>query len=490
MSNNNEMEMSAELPGKPKIIARDHHTVSRKNIDVDALKVIRRLHSFGYQAFLVGGGVRDLLLDKSPKDFDVSTNASPEEVKELFRNSRIIGRRFKLVHVYFKGGKIIEVSTFRANNESDDPETLAHDNTFGDAESDALRRDLTINGLFYNPEDFTVIDYVGGMDDLSTKTVRIIGKPDLRFKEDPVRIIRAVRHAARIGFTIDSATLKSLRKNAELLSLVPSARMYEEIIKDFYSGSLKNTFLELFNNELTTYLFPKLDEYLRVVGKKVYSSFIERLEKLDAFVLSGKDPMTELFFACFIVGHFVEEELLEEEQEDTGTHKAQIKYLFYSTPQLQKIMQEGVPLDVHFKLPPVSIKRSQKERISSIARDIGKWFLPICLTKREKAALERLLVLRYRLITMNDETIDDMYDVIDSIHDEERLHLRWLMEVVGDEISSDHRKMLGGRSRSVGRMRKQKYTPAAPADRPSRNYKDRTAKKPSRSPTRKQHQEE
>lgn len=457
MSTKIDSSLSAELPGKPKVILRDNHNISRKNIDVDALKVIRRLHSFGYQAFLVGGGVRDLLLGKVPKDFDVSTNASPDEVRDLFRNSRIIGRRFKIVHVFFKGGKIIEVSTFRANNESDDPETLAHDNTFGDAQSDALRRDLTINGLFYNPEDFTVIDYVGGMEDLSSKTVRIIGKPDLRFKEDPVRIIRAVRHAARIGFSIDQATLKSLKKNADLLSLVPVARMYEEVIKDFYSGSLRQTFIMLFENELTRYLFPKLDEYLRVVGKKVYQSFLDRLEKLDQFVISGKDPMTELFFASYVIGHFVEE--LDSEPQggsELVSQKSNIKYLFYSSPQMQKNVETPILEQVSFKLPPVSFKRSNKDRISSVAREVGKWFLPICLTKREKAALERLLVLRYRLLTISDNTIDELYELIDSIHDEERLHLRWLMEVVCDHLDSEQRKILGSRSRISTKYKKPK----------------------------------
>ena len=292
-------ELTQPLPGNPRIIPRDAHAVSRRNIDLDALKVIRRLQSFGYQAFLVGGGVRDLLLNKVPKDFDVSTSASPEDIRDLFRNSRIIGRRFKLVHVYFKGGKIIEVSTFRANVESDAPETLAHDNTYGDAESDALRRDLTINGLFYNPEDFTVIDYVDGINDLDQKLVRIIGKPDLRFKEDPVRIIRAVRHAARIGFEIDPATAKSIKKNTELLSLVPTARLYEEVSKDLFSGSLAVTFDALKENELIEFIFPKLDLFFKNNSKKSYKEFLDRLDRLDDLILSNKDPLSELFYACF-----------------------------------------------------------------------------------------------------------------------------------------------------------------------------------------------
>ena len=220
-----------KLPGAPKIVHRDDHVVSRRDIDQDALKVLRRLQGYGYQAFLVGGGVRDLLIGKAPKDYDVCTDARPEDIRDLFRNSRIIGKRFKLAHVYFYGGKIIEVSTFRAANDS--TSTLSSDNNYGDALSDALRRDLTINALFYNPEDFTIIDYVDGLKDLDKKIVRIIGDPDVRFTEDPVRIIRAARHAARAGFQIDKKTASSMRRNVELLNLVPSARLYEEIQKDF-----------------------------------------------------------------------------------------------------------------------------------------------------------------------------------------------------------------------------------------------------------------
>lgn len=442
-------ELTEELPGKPKIIARDNHTVSRKNIDMDALKVIRRLQSFGYQAFLVGGGVRDLLLGKDPKDFDVSTSASPEDIRDLFRNSRIIGRRFKLVHVYFKGGKIIEVSTFRANVELENPETLAHDNTFGDAQSDALRRDLTINGLFYNPETFTVIDYVGGMDDLHAKIVRIIGKPDLRFKEDPVRIIRAVRHAARIGFEIEPQTLKSIKKNAGLLSLVPTSRLYEEVLKDLYSGKLSTTFNELYENELTAHIFPNLDEYQRVLSKKSYLLFIERLKKLDELVISGKDPLTELFFASFIIGHYVQESN-DETDNSAANSKSNICLLCQNHLQLKRTLEGEIDIDsVSFKLPPVSVKRNNRERMSGLARELGKWFEPVTLTKREKAAIERLLVIRFKLLTCDDESFFDVQELIDSIHHEEKLHLKWLLAIVGDELTQGQEKILSGKGRSA-----------------------------------------
>ncbi len=449
----------AKLPGDPKIILRDDHKVSRKNIDVDALKVIRRLQSFGYQAFLVGGGVRDLLLDKKPKDFDVSTSASPEDIRDLFRNSRIIGRRFKLVHVYFKGGKIIELSTFRATTDSEAPETLAHDNTYGDAESDALRRDLTINGLFYNPEDFTVIDYVGGMDDLAAKIVRIIGDPDVRFKEDPVRIIRAIRHSARIGFKIESNTKKSLVENAELLKLVPTSRLYEEVNKDLFSGTLTATFTSLFEHGLTKFIFPNLDEYLRALGKKGSKMFFERLEKLDNLVLSGKDPLNELFFCAFLIGHFVEEEI-EPEKEETSANQAPIKYLCQSQSQLLKSMEDaGEDLSSQFKLPPVSQRRNNRDRISNTARQIGKWFDPVTLTKREKAAMERLLVLRFRLLTASEDNHESLSDIIDSIHVDEKNHLLWLMDVVKDELNPLQKRIISGKAKSGKRKGRDRRPP-------------------------------
>jgi poly(A) polymerase len=442
-------ELTPPLPGNPRIIPRDEHEVSRRNIDMDALKVIRRLQSFGYQAFLVGGGVRDLLLNKVPKDFDVSTSASPEDIRDLFRNSRIIGRRFKLVHVYFKGGKIIEVSTFRANIESDAPETLAHDNTYGDAESDALRRDLTINGLFYNPEDFTVIDYVDGINDLDQKIVKIIGKPDLRFKEDPVRIIRAVRHAARIGFEIDSATAKSIKKNTELLSLVPTARLYEEVSKDLFSGSLAVTFDALNSHELIEFIFPKLDLFFKANSKKLYKEFLNKLENLDLLIRQGKDPLSELFYASFLIGHYIEEPESNDSTDDSIKIDG-IMVLCRTAKEIRELSSNDIKENKSneskvFKLPPISIRRGNRDKISTIAKELGNWFLPVTLTKREKAAIERLLVLRYKILTVNEENAYEVSDVINSIHSEERLHLRWLFEIVGEELTPLEEKVLSGK---------------------------------------------
>ena len=184
----------------PRILPRAEHTVSRRNIDPDALKVLYRLKSHGFTAYLVGGGVRDLLLGRKPKDFDIATSAHPQAVKRLFRNCFIIGRRFRLCHVRF-GKKVVEVSTFRRLAEAQQGETLiVRDNTFGTPEEDAFRRDFTVNALFYDIATFSVIDYVAGLEDLQQRLIRTIGDPATRFREDPVRMLRAVALAARLGF--------------------------------------------------------------------------------------------------------------------------------------------------------------------------------------------------------------------------------------------------------------------------------------------------
>lgn len=227
---------------QPRIIPRSEHAISRANIDREALKVMYRLRDEGFLAYLVGGGVRDLLQGKTPKDFDISTNAKPGELRKIFRNSRIIGRRFRLVQVFYHGGKIIEVSTFRCRSEFEENgngevETLAADNTFGNPAEDAFRRDLTINALFYEIENFTIIDYVGGMEDIQNRVVRMVGDPERRVIRDPVRMMRAIRHAARSNFTIEPITWRAIRQHADKLALCPDSRLRDELFKDLRAGA-------------------------------------------------------------------------------------------------------------------------------------------------------------------------------------------------------------------------------------------------------------
>jgi poly(A) polymerase len=243
---------------EPRIVPRQEHTISRADVDPDALKVLYRLRQYDYTAYLVGGSVRDLLLGRRPKDFDIGTSAHPYQVKKLFRNCWIIGRRFRLAHVKF-GQKVIEVATFRrqvaAGEEvvqdgvpAPDPTTpegehLIHrDNTFGTPEEDAFRRDFTINALFYDIADFSVIDYVGGLDDLQSKVVRSIGDPDIRLREDPVRMIRAIALAARLDFEIEPTLLASIRAHRQEIAKSSLPRLLEEYYKILRAGSSEKAF--------------------------------------------------------------------------------------------------------------------------------------------------------------------------------------------------------------------------------------------------------
>jgi len=246
-----------------RIIARDAHSISRKNISPNALRVLYRLRDAGYSGYLVGGAVRDLLVGGHPKDFDIATSATPEEVRHLFRNSRLIGRRFRLAHVVF-GREIIEVATFRANVDdgSGDRELheggrLVRDNVFGTIEDDAVRRDFTANALYYAIDDFSVLDYTGGFDDVRNGLLRLIGDPEQRYREDPVRMLRAIRLAAKLGFTIEASTAEPIAPLAALLAESAPARLFEECLKLFLSGHAVESFLGLERHGLLRVLLPE-----------------------------------------------------------------------------------------------------------------------------------------------------------------------------------------------------------------------------------------
>ena len=233
---------------KPKIIPRAAHTVSRKDISDSALKVLYRLHKAGYQAFLVGGCVRDALIGLHPKDFDVATNATPEDVRALFGNCRLIGRRFRLAHVRF-GREIIETATFRAAAIHKDDDVahdtegrIIRDNVYGTIDEDVWRRDFTCNALYYNIADFSIWDYTGGVADVEQRTLVMIGDAVRRLREDPVRMLRAVRFAAKLDFKIDDSVVAGMRENVGLLTNVPAARLFDEFLKLFQAGHAERTF--------------------------------------------------------------------------------------------------------------------------------------------------------------------------------------------------------------------------------------------------------
>ena len=257
-------------PTEPLIVPRAEHGISRKNMAEEVLKVLYRLRNSGQKGYLVGGAVRDLLLGGRPKDYDVATDARPDEIKKLFVNSRLIGRRFRLAHIVFKGGRVVEVSTFRRSPDPPDADgedgedgedrdlLIKEDNRWGSAQEDAYRRDFTVNALFYNIADFSVIDYVGGLADLNAGLIRTIGDPNIRFREDPVRMIRAVEYAARLGFDLHPDVRKAIQKHRKDLRRASSARMADELLNLLKSGAAEPAFrsmwrlglLEILHNDL------------------------------------------------------------------------------------------------------------------------------------------------------------------------------------------------------------------------------------------------
>ena len=300
------MKQQEATPKHLTVIPRNQHNISRKSIADSALKVLYRLNKSGHRACLVGGGVRDLLLGVQPKDFDVATDATPEEVRALFKNSRIIGRRFRLVHIRF-GRDIIEVATFRAHSE-DSPKTeldssgrILRDNTFGDIEEDAIRRDFTVNALYYDIDDYSVLDYAGGLDDIESRQLRLIGDAATRYQEDPVRMLRAVRFAAKLDFDIEESAASAIFDNGHLLAVVPPARMFDEVIKLFHSGSAVRVFALLREFKLLKYLVPALDEWLQEEPSEQMLDFIDQaLVNTDSRVNSGKPVSPGFIFAVML----------------------------------------------------------------------------------------------------------------------------------------------------------------------------------------------
>ncbi|MDH3354285.1 MAG: polynucleotide adenylyltransferase PcnB [Chromatiales bacterium] len=286
----------------PHIIGRDHHNISRKNISRNALKVLYKLNEAGYASYLVGGGVRDLLLERRPKDFDIATDATPEQVKHLFRNSRLIGRRFRLAHVFF-GRDIIEVATFRGPNvdnaKTSDQGMILRDNDYGTLEEDAWRRDFSINALYYNIDDFSVVDYTGGVPDVKAKNLRIIGEPEKRFREDPVRMLRAVRFAAKLDFRIEKRCEKSIDKLGGLLEDISSARLFDESTKLFLSGHGVESFYELRHYDLFYTLYPEIDELLDEHPK--LEKFIEVAMRNSDRRIANNQPVTPAFLIAVLL---------------------------------------------------------------------------------------------------------------------------------------------------------------------------------------------
>ena len=298
--------------GLPVVYRRAEHCISRKNIDPDALKVLYRLSALGYTAYLVGGGVRDLLLGRTPKDFDVGTSARPAEVKRAFRNCFLIGRRFRLAHVKF-GAKVIETATFRQSSQSVG-EIIEHaaegpleDNTFGTPETDAYRRDFTVNGLFYDIKDFSVIDWVGGMKDLERKIIRVIGDGDIRFQEDPVRMMRAIRFSSRLGFTIERKTLAAIERRHACILAASVPRVCEEVFRLFSFGAGEAAFRLMWKCGMLADLLPELSGAIDRTGgaKSPQWRYLKVLDDYDRITAKrGGEVPNALRAAVLMTGLF------------------------------------------------------------------------------------------------------------------------------------------------------------------------------------------
>jgi len=290
----------------PRIIARSEHSISRSNIDKGVLDILYTLARSGYEAYLVGGGLRDMLLGLEPKDFDVVTNATPDQIKTVFRSRcRIIGRRFRLAHVHV-GDKVIEVATFRAQSDErgdrliDDQGMVRRDNIYGTRDEDVWRRDFTINALYYNIEDFSLVDYVGALDDLNAGRIRLIGDPAVRYREDPVRMIRAVRFACKLGLDLPEETAAPLPVLSHLLAETAPARLYEEVLKLFHGGQAACVFEKLRQHGLLGGLFDQTEFCLQQSSSWSAVVIPAALKQTDERVVSAKGVNPAFLFALML----------------------------------------------------------------------------------------------------------------------------------------------------------------------------------------------
>lgn len=366
---------------KPQIIPRTEHGVSRSEISENALTVLYRLKNAGYHAYLVGGGVRDILLGLKPKDFDVATDAHPEQVRELFRNCRLIGRRFRLAHVHF-GREIIEVSTFRAShNDAVDGEgheedgRIIRDNVYGTLDDDVWRRDFTVNALYYNIEDYSIVDYVGGLEDIKNRQLRLIGIPEDRYREDPVRMLRAIRFAIKLDFSIHPVSEQPIRKLAPLLEEIPEARLFEEFLKLFMSGQSEKAYRQLREYGLFAKLFPQTEECLNRGDEFIHKLLISAFRNTDTRLAEDK-PVTPAFLLAALLWVPVRD--LANDHEGNGLSEMDAIHLASDAVISHQITSTSMP-----------------RRLTHMARDM--WALQVRLKNiRGKRPLKLLAHQRFR----------------------------------------------------------------------------------------------
>lgn len=323
------LKKNKEISNTPNIIKNDSHKIKNSMIDFNALKVVGRLKKFGFEAYIVGGAVRDCLLGKKPKDYDVATNATPKQIRHVFSNSRIIGKRFKLAHIIFKD-MIIETATFRSDitaSKSKKPGIIVKDNVFGTMEEDACRRDFGINALYYDPENETIIDYVGGFEDIKEKLVRTLKKPSISFQEDPVRMLRAVKYSTLLNCKIEEKTLKKIKQLSSELSKSSPSRLHEEINKMLKSGNTSELFISLTKTGLLKYLIPFLYEEMISKNKNI---IVKRLATMDKIFLDKNAEEYELYWGIILYERLIKENY--DENDVTYVSKIRNFFINYLAP--------------------------------------------------------------------------------------------------------------------------------------------------------------
>ncbi|MEW6331292.1 MAG: polynucleotide adenylyltransferase PcnB [Pseudomonadota bacterium] len=414
---------------EPVIIPRAQHVITRAQISENALKVLHRLKEAGYVSLLVGGCVRDLMLGREPKDFDVVTDARPEQIRKLFHNARVIGRRFRLVHVRF-GWNIIEVATFRAiprdiseeplsvedadaeieEPENDVPAGAPDHNVFGSQEEDAVRRDFTVNALYYDVHDSSVIDYVNGVPDLRAGILRVIGDPETRYREDPVRMLRAVRFAAKLGFKLEDRTAAPIRELAPLLASVPPARMFEEVLKLFHGGYALETWELLRHYGLFRYLFPLTEKSLEHEEEGFPVTLVPRaLANTDARVNEDK-PVTPAFLFAAMLWEPVREQMGEYIVRGMNSHDA----MFRAAEDVLREQLRHITIPKRFSVPMREIWSMQ----GRLERRAGQQAFRLLENKRFRAAYDFLLL---RAETGEaDQALADWWTRFQSVGENER----------------------------------------------------------------------
>ena len=480
----------------PRVIARPDHTISRKAIAPNALRVLYKLREAGYEAFLVGGCLRDVILGLQPKDFDVATSARPEEVKRLFRNCRLIGRRFRLAHVFF-GREIIEVATFRAasapsqgeepdadpdilpevgavaddgdasdeavavdtpddsaqDRHQDDQGRILRDNSYGTINEDVWRRDFTCNALYYNIDDFSLRDYVGGFEDIAARRLSLIGDPETRYREDPVRMLRAARFEAKLGFTLAPATEAPIERLRELLGQVPAARLFDETLKLFLTGHGARSLEVLQRRGLLRVLYPTVGAFLdRHAGSLVEKLLVAGLENTDARVREDKPVTPTFLFALLLYGPIAAqiESQPSERWHDMGTILDACDRAVYEAQQRVTIPKRfSLGIREMFAIQP----RLEQPR--------GRRALRTLELPRFRAAFD-LLVLRSR-IGMAPKGVAEWWARLQEVAPDERTRMIEQLERSQQGSGGSNEAPESGEGGGPPRRRRRRRRPAGPA---------------------------